>query len=247
MVDVLPIQRRKLSDSVQDRLLLTIRSGDLAPGDPLPSERELMSSFAVGRPAIREALQNLQRMGLVEIRHGERARVAVPSFGRMVEQMAETMHHLLTHSSASLEQLKEARATFEMEMARVAARRRKREDVKRLRSIVATQASFIEDQPRFLEWDGKFHKEIASISGNPIFASLSQALFGWLMHFHVHLVRSPGEENLTLAEHHEVIAAIDAGNVEGAASAMGDHLSRANRLYQKANAGRAKKPALRER
>ena len=71
MVDVLPIQRRKLSDSVQDRVLSMIKSGDLAPGSPLPSERELMSSFAVGRPAIREALQNLQRMGLVEIRHGE--------------------------------------------------------------------------------------------------------------------------------------------------------------------------------
>jgi len=246
MVDVLPIQRRKLSDSVQDRLLLTIRGGDLAPGDPLPSERELMSSFAVGRPAIREALQNLQRMGLVEIRHGERARVAVPSLDRMVNQMAETMHHLLTHSTASLEQLKEARATFEMEMARIAARRRKSADVKRLRSVVATQASFIHDQPRFLEWDGKFHKEIASISGNPIFGSLSEALFGWLTNFHVHLVRSPGEENLTVSEHKDIIAAIAEGSVEGAARAMNDHLSRANRLYQKANRMRSE-TAVRKR
>jgi DNA-binding FadR family transcriptional regulator len=243
MVDVFPIQRRKLSDSVQDRLLSMIKSGDLAPGDPLPSERELMSSFAVGRPAIREALQNLQRMGLVEIRHGERARVAVPSLDRMVDQMSETMHHLLTHSSASLEQLKEARAAFEMEMARIAARRRKNADIKRLRSVVATQATFIHDQPRFLEWDGKFHKEIASISGNPIFGSLSEALFGWLTHFHVHLVRSPGEENLTLSEHKYIIAAIAEGNVEGAAHAMNDHLSRANRLYQKANRVRSE-PAL---
>jgi len=246
MVDVFPIQRRKLSDSVQDQLLLMIKSVDLAPGDPLPSERELMSSFAVGRPAIREALQNLQRMGLVEIRHGERARVAIPSFGRMVDQMSETMQHLLTHSSASLEQLKEARATFEMEMARIAARRRKHADIERLRSVVATQASFIHDQPRFLEWDGKFHKEIASISGNPIFGSLSEALFGWLTHFHVHLVRSPGEENLTLSEHNEIIAAIAKGSVNGAARAMNDHLSRANRLYQKSNRVRSEKTAARK-
>src|SRR5262249_33024783 len=106
MSEVFPIQRRKLADSVQERLLSMIRSGDLAPGDPLPSEREFMASFAVGRPAIREALQNLQRMGLVEIRHGERARVAVPSFGRVVDQMSETMRHLLTHSSTGLEHLK---------------------------------------------------------------------------------------------------------------------------------------------
>lgn len=247
MTEVLPIQRRKLSDSVQDRLLSMIKSGDPAPGEPLPSERELMASFAVGRPAIREALQNLHRMGLVEIRHGERARVAVPSFGRMVDQMSETMHHLLTHSSASLEHLKEARATFEMEMARIAARRRKPEDVKLLRTVIVTQASSTDDQPRFLEWDGKFHKEIAAISGNPIFISVSEALFGWLAHFHIHLVRSPGQENLTLAEHKEIIAAIAKGDVDGAARAMGDHLSRASQLYQQAGTSPAKKSSSRKR
>jgi DNA-binding FadR family transcriptional regulator len=247
MPEVLPIQRKKLADSVQERLLSMIKNGDLAPGDPLSSERELMASFAVGRPAIREALQNLQRMGLVEIRHGERARVAIPSFGHMVGQISETMHHLLTHSSASLEHLKEARATFEMEMARIAARRRKIVDVKRLRSIVVTQAGFANDQPRFLEWDGKLHKEIASISGNPIFASLSEALFGWLTHFHSQLVRSPGQENLTLAEHREIISAIAEGDAEGAAKAMGDHLSRANRLYQRVKPVSSKEVGSRRR
>lgn len=247
MIEALPIQRRRLSDSVQEQLLLMIKSRDLSPGDPLPSERELMVSFAVGRPAIREALQRLERMGLVEIRHGERARVAIPSFGRMVDQMSETVRHLLTHSSASLEHLKEARATFEMEMTRIAARRRRTADVRRLRSVVATQATFIDDQPRFLEWDGKFHKEIASISGNPVFVSVSEALFGWLAHFHIHLVRSPGEENLTIGEHQEIIAAIAEGNAEAAATAMGDHLSRANRLYQRAGASSSRKGKTRKR
>jgi GntR family transcriptional regulator, sialic acid-inducible nan operon repressor len=224
-----------------------IKSRDLAPGDPLPSERELMARFAVGRPAIREALQSLERMGLVEIRHGERARVAVPSFGRMVDQMSESVRHLLTHSSASLEHLKEARATFEMEMARIAARRRRPGDVKRLRSVVVTQATLIDDQPRFLEWDGKFHKEIASISGNPVFVSVSESLFGWLANFHIQLVRSPGQENLTIGEHHEIIAAIAEGNVDGAAIAMGDHLSRANRLYQRTGMDTSKKRSSRKR
>jgi DNA-binding FadR family transcriptional regulator len=161
--------------------------------------------------------------------------------------MSETVRHLLTHSSASLEHLKEARATFEMEMARVAARRRRPVDVTRLRSVVATQATFIDDQPRFLEWDGKFHKEIASISGNPIFVSVSEALFGWLANFHIHLVRSPGEENLTIGEHQEIIAAIAEGNADSAATAMGDHLSRANRLYQRTGGAAAKKRATRRR
>jgi GntR family transcriptional regulator, sialic acid-inducible nan operon repressor len=240
MVEIFPIQRRKLADGIQERLLSMIWNGDVALGDPLPSERELMASFAVGRPAIREAMQNLQRMGLVEIRHGERARVAVPSFARMVDQMSDAMRHLLTHSSTSLEHLKEARAIFEMEMARIAARRRTNADTERLREVLAMQASSSNDLPRFLEWDGKLHREIASISGNPIFVSLSEALFRWLVHFHVDLGRSPRLEKQTLAEHEKIVAAIAKGDVEGAAKAMGDHLSRANRLYRQAGSVRAK-------
>jgi DNA-binding FadR family transcriptional regulator len=234
-------KRRKLADSVQERLLALIRSGELAPGDPLPSERELMQAFEVGRPAVREAMQSLQAMGLVEIRHGDRARVAEPSLGRMVDQMSETMRHLLTHSPASFEHLKEARATFEIEMARIAARRRSDSDLTRLVRVVESQETERAEPLRFLELDGQFHREIAAISGNPIFTALSEAMFNWLANFHVALVRVPGREQLTLDEHRLIIAAIEARDPDGAAKAMLDHLSRANSLYlrshSKAKAG----------
>lgn len=58
-----PIIRRKLADEVRDRLLALIRGGELRPGDRLPSERDLMERFGVGRPAVREALQSLARRG----------------------------------------------------------------------------------------------------------------------------------------------------------------------------------------
>ena len=48
------ITRRKLSDEVFDRLLQSIEEGLLPPGSQLPSERELMAQYAVGRPAVRE-------------------------------------------------------------------------------------------------------------------------------------------------------------------------------------------------
>ncbi|MFV2093086.1 MAG: hypothetical protein ACC634_08375, partial [Hyphomicrobiales bacterium] len=69
-------------------------------------------------------MQNLQRKGLVNIRHGERPRVAEPSMDLMVEQMAQSMRHLLTHSKTSMEHLKEARTTFETQMAVIAATKR---------------------------------------------------------------------------------------------------------------------------
>jgi len=235
MSDKNPIPRAKLSDQVQSRLLSVIQSEGMQPGDFLPSERELMDSYSVGRPAIREAMQNLQRMGLVDIRHGERPRVAAPSFDRMIDEMAETMRHALVHSSATLGQLKEARATFEMEMVRIAARKRTEKDVADLRKILAEQESVRLMSSRFLEADGRFHVRIAEISGNPIFASLSSALFRWLAEFHFDLVRSPGLEQLTLAEHGQIIDAIEKGDPETAAKVTGDHLNRANTLYNREN------------
>ncbi|MFN9773623.1 MAG: GntR family transcriptional regulator, partial [Burkholderiales bacterium] len=54
-----PIRRRKLCDEIAERLMARIRDGELAPGEPLPSERELMDLYGVGRPSVREALQAL--------------------------------------------------------------------------------------------------------------------------------------------------------------------------------------------
>lgn len=230
-----PIPRRKLADEIEARILAHIHDNRLKPGDTLPSERELMSLFMVGRPAIREAMQNLQRKGLAEIKHGERPRVAEPSFEAMAEQMSETMRHMLSHNATSMEHLKEARATFETEMARIAARRATQKDVQVLRAIVERQASLRTDPGEFLECDGELHAAIARISGNPIFASLSAALFDWLAHFHVVLVRKPGLEQLTLDEHAAIIEAIGAGDPDLAGQRMADHLYRANKLYHQDN------------
>jgi len=230
-----PIIRRKLSHQIEERLLAQIQNGDVAPGDLLPSERELMSLYQVGRPAIREAMQNLQRMGLIEIRHGERPKVAEPSLQQAIAQLGQTMHHVLSHSENSLDHLKQARLTFEVEMARIAARGCAKEQIDRIRTLVAEQQSVAHSAAEFLTLDGRFHVEIAKLSGNPIFAALSEALFSWLAKFHAHLVRSPGHEELTILEHTAILDAIESGDESSAAKHMADHLSRANALYSVAN------------
>jgi DNA-binding FadR family transcriptional regulator len=234
-----PIQKRKLADDVRERLMGMIETGELAPGDVLPSERELMEGLGVGRPAIREAMQALERAGLIRIRHGERARVAEPSIGRMMDQIADSMKHLLVHSAASLENLKDARLTFELEMARRAAERRRPEDIAALRRTVEEQEAALGKGAAFRLLDGRFHREIAALSGNPIWPALSDALFRWLNDFHVDLVSVPGKERLTLAEHRGIIAAIAAGDPATAARAMRDHLTRASDLYRRPEGERA--------
>jgi DNA-binding FadR family transcriptional regulator len=230
-----PIRRQKRSDEVRVRLLELIREQSLEPGDTIPSERALMAQFGVGRPVVREAMQALQGMGLIEINHGERPRIAQPSFNNMLGQLGESIRHTLANSDTTLDNLKEARAVFEAQMARMAAQRATPRDVARLRNILDAQAQSREDPAAFLEHDAAFHAHIAEMSGNPIFAALSRSLFGWLAEFHSGLVRAPNLEQLTLDEHEGILQAIESGAAKNAAARMADHLNRANDLYQKEN------------
>jgi GntR family transcriptional repressor for pyruvate dehydrogenase complex len=66
---------RLRSEAVHDRLRHAILSGQLAPGDGLPSERALSETHRVNRHAVREAIKRLQQSGLVQVNHGGATRV----------------------------------------------------------------------------------------------------------------------------------------------------------------------------
>ena len=77
-----PLARKKLSEMVEEELEQMIRRGEFGEGGQLPSERELMAFFNVGRPSVREALAALKRKGLVQINNvrESRDRRRTPSF-----------------------------------------------------------------------------------------------------------------------------------------------------------------------
>ena len=238
MIESEPIRRRKLSHEILDRLLARITRGELAAGDHLPSERDLMLQYGVGRPAVREAMQALERMGFLTITHGERARIVAPTARTIIDQIAHSARHLLATSPGTLEQLKEARIFFETGIVRLAAERAVPEHIAALtrrleeHEAVAVVAAESPDRDEFLQKDMAFHREIAAISGNAIYVALSQAMFEWLAQFHTGLVRLRGAESLTIAEHQAILDRIAAHDPAGAAEAMTAHLTRANRLYR---------------
>jgi GntR family transcriptional regulator, sialic acid-inducible nan operon repressor len=227
------IPRRKLYHEVFDRLMERIRSGEIAPGAQLPSERELMEQYGVGRPAIREALQALERSGIVEIVHGERARVVVPTAEGLIAQVAGGAMHLLRTHPDMLQHLKQARLFLETGLARMAAERATDEDVANLQLRVTQQRASMVDLEKFIERDMAFHREIALISGNPIFPAIVESLFRWAGEYYRPLVRAPGVEELTLSEHQRIVDAIARRDGDEAAEAMRQHLSRANDLYRR--------------
>lgn len=208
-----------------------------------------MASLSVGRVSIREAMQNLQRMGLVEIRHGGRPRVRQPTLEQIIQDMGETMRHMLTYADETFEYFKTARLVFEKEMVRMASVARQPTSIARLRQIIvemdATKAEREEwrvhskgnsasqfEPDTFIRLDGEFHKTIAAMSGNPVLATIGGALFDWLAFFHLSRLRSPGLERLVIDEHRRIVDAIEAGDPDLAVGRMAEHLNRASAMYQ---------------
>ena len=66
-----PVNRRSVPEDVFEQIVTEVLSGDMRPGDALPSERRLAEVLGVSRPAIREALKRLTEAGLVDVRQGD--------------------------------------------------------------------------------------------------------------------------------------------------------------------------------
>ena len=226
-----PIVRRKLSDEVFDRLKSLITSGELQPGDAMPSERDLMERLGVGRPAIREAMQQLSNMGLLTISHGERAKVRQPTAKSIFQQVDAAAHLMLSSSPKSLEHLKQARRFFERGMVREAAARATPLDIATLRETLELQRANLHDANAFIAADMRFHTRIAAISGNPLFEAVSEAMLSWLKEYHTEMLIWTGKENVTLAEHEEIIKRVASGDPDAAERSMIKHLDRSAALY----------------
>ena len=66
-----PVNRRSVPEDVFEQIVSEVLSGEMQPGETLPSERRLAEVLGVSRPAVREALKRLSAAGLVEVRQGD--------------------------------------------------------------------------------------------------------------------------------------------------------------------------------
>jgi DNA-binding FadR family transcriptional regulator len=227
-----PIRRRKLYEEVVVRLEAMIHEGELNPGDLLPSERELMLHFGVGRPAIREALFALHRMGLVIVANGERPRVSSPTPKTMLGELAGAARLMLSKPEG-MRSFQQARSLFECALAEEAARLATSEDLVALEAALAANKAAIGDDAQFTRTDVAFHLAIAMIPRNPIYLALHEAIVEWLMDQRIVSLRRSGTDLLAYESHKRVYDAIKARDPAAAGTAMRTHLGEIADRYWK--------------
>jgi len=228
-----PIRRIKLSDEAAIRIEALIQDGTFAPGTLLPSERELMKILGVGRTSIREALYALNRMGLIRLRNGERPLVTTPTPETLVLELSGAARYFLSQPDGAAH-FQDARALFEVGIARAAASRCTSDDIAQLRAALEANYASRGDLSRFERTDVGFHYVLATIARNPIYTAVHDALVGWLTHQRTLSLRAPGAERAALAGHQRIFEAVSNRNPSAAGEAMEEHLRNVVALVREA-------------
>ncbi|MCE5211471.1 MAG: FadR family transcriptional regulator [Deltaproteobacteria bacterium] len=153
-----PLSRSRLHEEIVTIIQKQIMSGKIAPGDKLPTERELAENFNVNRATVREALRKLENLDLVEIRHGD---------GLYAKNYLESGNLDLIKAALNtsgrediLFNILEARRYIVPQIAYLAAQRRTQEDLDELEKVIC------KENLTMMERDIKVHQTIARATHN---------------------------------------------------------------------------------
>jgi len=225
----LVVRHRRLYEEVAERLEQMICEGELLESEHLPSERELMRRFGVGRPAVREALFHLRKMGLVEVRSGERARVTRPTPEVVIESLSGSARHMMAAPGGVLN-FQNARIFFEAGLVRHAALHAGKADMAKLEEALEINRQSIGDLKRFERTDVDFHYVFAIIPRNSIFTAIHAALAEWLLEQR-QTTLAPGEDVKAYEAHRAIYEAVAARDPDRSEQAMREHLEYVARRY----------------
>jgi DNA-binding FadR family transcriptional regulator len=166
---------REKPQLIADELRALIVAGDLAEGDSLGHEPELIERFGVSRPSLREALRILEAEGLITVVRGASGGVVVhePN-GRMT---ARTAALVLQSRNVSLADVFEARSVLEPAAAGTVARSARRRSASReLAALIDEEERHVADPDAFGAANAAFHERLVTLAGNQTLTIVAEML-----------------------------------------------------------------------
>jgi GntR family transcriptional regulator, transcriptional repressor for pyruvate dehydrogenase complex len=158
------LQQPKAHEYVAEQIRRHIALRLIAPGESLPSERELAGMFGVGRPTIQLALKDLAADRLVVSRRGRRGGTFVLEPAEDTVVLDELISRLLAHRE-QLEELLDYRRSVEPLISKMAARLRKRNDLTSMRTMIRNMVE-AREEPEYMRFDTEFHLAVARATQN---------------------------------------------------------------------------------
>lgn len=224
------IQRRRIHEEIVGFLLDDINNGVYKVGEELPSERDLMDEFQVGRPAIRESLLKLERMGIIETRPGVRAKVCEPSVALLFEEMGNVAR-LNMRTLEGQKAFLDMRLFLENALCRIAAKRIGDVCLEKLRDILEEQSHCLDDLEGFSATDLAFHGLIAEVSGIPMVIALYKNMGMWLLEQRQTTLTAKGQFQHAYSAHVRILEALATRVPDAAEKAMTEHLKQVEEVY----------------
>jgi DNA-binding FadR family transcriptional regulator len=224
---------QRLYRQIAEQVRQLMASGEFASGSRLPAERDLAVQLGVSRPSVREALIALEVEGMIEVRTGSGIYVRQTTAAKSTATAAELDDN--TPANWGPLEVMSARILVEAEVAALAAANAQKGDLKAIKSgLQQMKLEAARDEvPR--QGDEAFHEAIAQACGNSVLLDTVQRywmarngpLFERLGDYFEH----PASWQTAIAEHQEVMHAIEARDSSAARKAMQKHLKQAHKRY----------------
>ncbi|MET4927016.1 FadR/GntR family transcriptional regulator [Streptomyces sp. PSRA5] len=220
-----PAQRGLLTERIARRLEHDIRSGEIAVGTKLPSERELAAQFGSSRNVVREVLRRLEAQHLIEVAPGRGSFVLEQSSGQ-----ARGYDALYRAGRPTVRQLIEARIPLEVEMVRLATQRATDQDIAAMRSARDALESATDVVVK-AQADMDFHDAVAVASKNPVLRIMLSSISGMMFEMMLRSNSDPSISEPGVPHHPEIFEAVEARDVDLACARMREHLMLGLRTY----------------
>ncbi|WP_277100483.1 FadR/GntR family transcriptional regulator [Corynebacterium riegelii] len=217
----------------QQGVLDYIRQHRLAPGDLLPSEAALCTELGLSRTSVREAMQTLSSLDIVEVRHGHGTYVSKMSMAPLIQGM--TLRILLDadRSLTTLGNVVDLRSAIDHSLGDELVRIWSGTDPQPLMSIVEQIEAEHAEGRSFTAFDRKFHQTLLAEISNPLLVELSDAL--WEIHMAtLPQLKVPVSEDidLTVQVHREIAQMLLDGDVEGYHASVDKHYAPLRRTIE---------------
>lgn len=215
-----PVQPVRAYQRIVEQVEDALARGELAPGQRLPSERELVAQFAVSRSTVREALRVLESNGVVRSRPGDPNGPEILPFSQTA--LRKQLVRLARVDELTLSELIGFRMIMDGAAIQVASRLRTPEHLAEMEAtLVAMEAAIDVDFDAFSEADLAFHDVIARVSRNSLIQTCNEVVRGVVLTLiSDKIAHAPNSRALmleSLHHHAEVVEAIRTGNGHAAA------------------------------